>query len=139
MTAGKGSKSRPLSVSDKEYSANWDSIFSKSKPTSDVSQSTTLLVSKVDPVNPYTDSVSTGNVSSANIGGSLTVPTTMYPGLSSSTSTPQEQCPFRWLEYPSLGNSSGLQTSKVLQYRTVVDGKYVWIDVPKVLFQDSVI
>lgn len=31
---GKGSKPRPLSVSQEEFSSNWDAIFGKKKPES---------------------------------------------------------------------------------------------------------
>ena len=32
---GKGSKPRPLSVSDAEYAARWDAIFGRDKPSPD--------------------------------------------------------------------------------------------------------
>jgi len=32
---GKGSKPRPLSVSDEEYANRWDAIFGKDKPSPD--------------------------------------------------------------------------------------------------------
>lgn len=101
---------------------------------------TSLVTSKQDSSNPYTDNTLTGRVSSGNVGGSLIEPVASTQSIArdSFSSTPEDQCPLRWLEYPNLDKHHSLPTNKVLQYRTTVDGRYVWIDTPKVLFQDSV-
>jgi hypothetical protein len=107
--AGKGSKARPLSVSDQEYASRWENIFGHEDKKKDVYRLKVDIPDQEADPSVYKDI-------SASFLEQLTA-----------------NCPFRWVEKPVI-NGADASTQLVLQYRAILGrcGKYIWIDIPTV-------